>query len=327
MIVEFYRKINKLPKNVRIEACSLCNLNCRDCYMRIQSEQKPIIDDGYLKFKDFKNFIKRNPYIKNIELSFSGEIFLNPELKKILRLAHYKKINLTAFNGVNFNLITEEMIETLVKYSFKGITFSIDGTSNETYSLYRNKGSYDRVIENINKLNEYKLKYKSKFPILQWQYIIFKHNLKEVKQAVHIAREMNMTSIYFKEPWNKEVTKYDTDFLYRFIPFRQYYDKEIQAIIKENEYDLCLQPWIAPQINWDGRLLGCCCSTHNDLDVNVFDLGLKKALTSIKMKQMRSILTGKIISNCQLACRYCYKYQTMQKNGKYLNEKDIFSML
>ena len=326
MFIELYRKINKLPKNARIEACSLCNLDCRDCYMR-KTLSGQIINNGYLKFLDFKNFIRKNPYIKNIELSLAGEIFLNPDLKKIIRLASFKKINLTAFNGVNFNSVSDEMLELLVKYKFKGITFSIDGATNETYKVYRKNGNFDKVIENIQKLNDFKKIYKTKFPILQWQYILFKHNIKDAQSAIHIARDLNMASIYFKEPWNKEVTKFDSDLLQKFIPFKPFFDKEFQKILKDNQYDLCFQPWLSPQINWDGRLLGCCCSTNHDLGINVFDMGLKKALKSPSMEKMRALLTGKIIKNSDIACKYCFKYQNMQKKGKYLNEKEIFKKL
>ncbi len=59
---EFYRKINKLPKNVRIEACSICQLNCRDCYMR-KNDPNIIIGNGYLKFEDYKNLYKDVKYV------------------------------------------------------------------------------------------------------------------------------------------------------------------------------------------------------------------------------------------------------------------------
>jgi hypothetical protein len=73
---------NKLPKMVRIEASTLCQLNCKDCYMR--KSDSGALGKGYLKFSDFKNFIKNNKFVKSIELSNSGEIFLNPDLIHIL---------------------------------------------------------------------------------------------------------------------------------------------------------------------------------------------------------------------------------------------------
>lgn len=327
MFLELYRKFSRLPKKARIEACSLCTLNCRDCYMRNSSQNAPVIGNGYLKFKDFKNFIRKNPYIKNIELSLSGEIFLNPDLKKIIRLAFHRKIDLTAFNGVNFNNVSDDMLEALVKYRFKGITFSIDGASNETYSIYRRNGNFDKVIENIKKLNALKEKYNSRFPILKWQYIIFKHNIDDAAKAVHLARSLNTACIYFKAPWNGETSQKDSRFFNRFIPFKPFFEPEIQKFLAENDFDLCLQPYIAPQINWDGRLLGCCCSTHHDLGVNVFETGLKEALKSEKMIKMRQLISGRNISDTDIACRHCFKYKIMQKTGRYLNEKDVLLRL
>ena len=75
--MSLYRKINKLPRMVRIEACSLCQLNCTECYMR-EIPNKTIIGNGYLKYDDFKKFIETNPYIEEIELSLAAKFFLIP---------------------------------------------------------------------------------------------------------------------------------------------------------------------------------------------------------------------------------------------------------
>ena len=54
------------------------------------------------------------------------------------------------------NNATDEMLEALVKYGFAHMRCSIDGASNESYSQYRIRGNFDRVISNIRKINEYK---------------------------------------------------------------------------------------------------------------------------------------------------------------------------
>ena len=317
-LLNIYRKLNKLPNKVNIEACSLCQLKCRDCYMReyVKQEQQPIIGSGYLKFKDFKKFTDKHPFIKRIELSLSGEIFLNPELSDIIKYAYEKGVKLTAFNGVNFNTISEELLEILVKYNFTGLTISIDGASQQSYSLYRTNGDFNRVIENIKKLNLLKSKYNSIFPVLVWQYIIFKHNINEIADAVKLAKDLNFAQIYFKEPWNKEVNMRDLK-----IPvlIRINTNGEIQKILNEEHINICSQLWLSPQINWDGRLLGCHCSTHRDLDVNVFKFGLKRALNSKKMKFMRNVLTGGGNSDDTIACHRCFMYFNMRDTNSYIN--------
>lgn len=321
-IWHIYRKINKLPRMVCLEACSICQLNCPDCHMR-KNDSDLIVGNGYLKFKDFKKFVDKNPYIESIELSFCGEIFLNPELLEIIKYAHKKNIKLTAFNGVNFNNVSNEIMEALVKYKFTGITLSIDGTTNETYQIYRRNGNLNNVINNIKKLNELKEKYNSKFPILEWQYIVFKHNEHEISKVEELQKQLKIDYVFFKQPWNS------SNFSIRAISEIQknkiepLFDTEIEKILNENKIDLCLNPWLQPQINWDGRLLGCFCSTHNDLGVNVFEVGLKAALSSPKSLFMRSVLSGKQRANESLHCLHCSFYRNMRKNNEYINPKLI----
>ena len=101
-------------------------------------------------------FLDSDDFIKEIEISNSGEVFLNPDIDLILEYAYKKNISIYIDNGTNFNSVREEAIENLVKYGVKRITFSIDGASQDVYSMYRRNGNFDRVIENIKKLNFYK---------------------------------------------------------------------------------------------------------------------------------------------------------------------------
>jgi len=319
-IYKLYRHIFKLPKMARLELCSLCQLNCTGCYMR-NKDSGQTIGSGYLKFDDFKKFLQKNPYIESIETSLSGEIFLNPDFIKIIKYAYQKGVKLTAFNGVNFNTVSDEILEALVKYKFAGITFSIDGASNETYIQYRRNGNFNNVINSIKKLNYFKQKYNSKYPVLVWQFILFDHCRQEFMQAFEFAKELDFSNMYCKFPWSKK--NITTKEIYQLhvinskkIPLK---DKEIVTFLNENNMPLCFQPWLAPQINWDGRLLGCCCSTHNDLAINVFNSGLKKALNSKKVKQMREILTGNIPAKNDFACSHCGFYKQMQTSGRYIN--------
>lgn len=318
---ELYRKLNKLPKLVRLEASSLCQLNCRDCYMR-KDDKTCIVGSGYLKFNDFKNFINKNPYITDIELSFSGEIFLNPDLINIIKYAYEKDIVLTALNGVNFNSVSDEVLEAMVKYKFKGICFSIDAVTDETYQIYRRNGNLNNVISNIQKLNEYKKKYNSIYPILEWQYILFKHNINEIKGIKNLAENLKIENIYFKEPWNKEVKFNDLGFEEQTII--QYFknNHKIYKILNQS-IPGCFHPFIQPQINWDGRLLGCYCSTHNELNINVFETGLKNALKSEKMKFMRDVIQGKRTSDNTISCHWCDTYKQMKEQNKFIDKKQI----
>ena len=127
-----------------------------------------------------------------IDLSNRGEIFLNPELNKIIKYACEKEIKLTAITGVNLNTVSEQTLENLVKYKFNKMTISIDGATPETYKIYRVGGDFNTVINNIKTINKFKKLYGSEFPRLNWQFIVFGHNEHEIELAKIKAKELNI---------------------------------------------------------------------------------------------------------------------------------------
>lgn len=141
---------------------------------------------------DFKTLIDGNPSIKQVELSDYGEMFPNPELLELMKYAHEHNVLLAANNGVNLNTIKEEVIEGLVKFGLRGLTCSIDGASQDTYAKYRVGGDFDRVIENVRKINHHKKAYGTQYPKLTWQFVVFGHNQHEIPMARTLARELGM---------------------------------------------------------------------------------------------------------------------------------------
>ena len=71
---------------IRLDASTVCQLRCPSC-----STAKGLIDGNLgsktLKFEDFKKIVDRNPWVRGIELSNWGEIFLNRDLLKIAEYA------------------------------------------------------------------------------------------------------------------------------------------------------------------------------------------------------------------------------------------------
>ncbi|MGN0929762.1 MAG: radical SAM protein, partial [Alphaproteobacteria bacterium] len=140
----FFKK-EKLPVNVRLDLCSMCNLNCCDCYMR--KYNSCAIGSGYVKLENFISFLDKNPFVKTLEISNNGEVFLNPHLLDMLRIAYERGVQIYC-NSVNFNKVSDEVLEGFVKYDVKMLTVAIDGACQETYVKYRRGGNFDTVINN-----------------------------------------------------------------------------------------------------------------------------------------------------------------------------------
>ena len=208
----FYPK--KLPKTIRIDASTHCQLCCAGC--GIQKNNAFGLGKGFLKFENFKRFLDDNPQIERVELSNNGEIFLNPDLIKIMEYSYQKGVALEADMGTNFNTVSDEQLQALVDYEFRFISFSIDGASQETYSQYRRGGDYDKVIANIKKLINIKTKKGSHYPEMRWQFVPNEFNEGEIEQAKGLAKELGIP-IWFKlnylgnyKPSNPELLKAQT---------------------------------------------------------------------------------------------------------------------
>ncbi len=218
-----------------------------------------MVGTGHLRLEDFERFIDHNPQLQLIELSNYGEIFLNPELVAIFAYAQEKGVSCSAINGVNFNTVKDEVIEALVVHEMREISFSIDGASQETYGKYRVRGDFEVVLRNIRKLVEYKRKHRSDLPRMRWQYILFGHNQHEVGEARALAAELGMDFV-IKLSWDEDFSPIQDAESARQQLGIDHIRRSEQLADTGQDYmqDTCLQLWNFPQINWDGKILGCC---------------------------------------------------------------------
>jgi len=293
-------------------------LRCPSCPTTARAIH-PAVRSGFLRLSDFRKLLDENPWLLTIELSNYGEIFLNPDILKILELAYERKVALTAGNGANLNHVRPEVLEGIVKFKLQNMTCSIDGASQETYKLYRLKGNFDTVIGNIKKINHFKRLYRSDFPILAWQFIAFGHNEHEVPAARRMAEELGM-KFWVKLTWDDGLS-----------PIR---DKE--AVRRETAtgaasraefrelrgYDymeqICHQLWDQPQINWDGKVLGCCRNFWGDFGGNAFTDGLVASLNNEKIAYAREMLRGAAPARHDIPCSTCAIYLDMRSNNRWV---------
>ena len=313
---EIYKDKSELPKRLRVEVCSICQLKCPVCYMRTDEENaKNGCGFGYLKFEDFKKLLDENE-LENIEISNSGEIFLNPDLVKILEYADKKRVKVTADNGVNLNYITDKQAEALAKYHVISMTVSIDGTSQETYEKYRVGGDYGKVIF-------YRQKYSNGCPHITWKFIVFGHNEHQIEQAKIEAEKLGV-AIKFATNWDENFSPVKN-------PQKVLEQTGLNSLTTnaspvellkqfengEVDWFYCNDLW-QPQINWDGQLLGCCANYKRNFGGNVFKDGLFETLNHPDFLYAKNMVTNKVAPNKKIPCFDCEIYQDMQKHNVWL---------
>ena len=308
-----YLKYGFWGDKVWLDASSLCQLKCPLC--STANKKHGITGAGYLKFENFKNFIQKHHLIKKIELSNWGEIFLNPDLDKILKYGYSKDIALTASNGVNLNNVSDVQIKALVKYQMKSILISVDGATQQTYQLYRIGGDFERVIENIKKINFYKRQHHSNFPILMWQFILFGHNEDELPVAKKMAQDLGM---HFQVKLNGDPKYAPINNIAQAIAETGYksWDDLLEKTGSIRNHS-CYQLWESPVINWDGKLLGCCRNRFGHFG-NVFSEGIGKCIKGKKYTYTKKMLMGKVPPREDIPCTSCYIFGIMKSKKIYV---------
>ena len=313
------------PDGLFIEANASCQLRCPTC--PTTSKGYPaVVGSGYLKFSNFKALLDDNPQFKSVEFENRGEMFLNPELLQIIKYGFKKGILMSANSGVNFNFVREGVLEGLVKYGFRSLLCSIDGATPKTYQIYRIGGNFERVMKHVQEINHYKQVYRSEYPKLTWQFVVFGHNEHEIPLAKELAKTLNMTFIA-KMSWDSEYSPIrNKEFVKEQTGWPAVTREEFEEITKHNYMRyVCFSLWNSPRINWDGKVLGCCWNSWADFGGNAFRDGYIPAINNDKIKYARNMLLGKTEPMKELPCTTCELYQKMRSSGTYLSEKEIFN--
>ena len=311
------------PLAIRLEAATVCQLRCPTC-PTTDGKIRKNLGTGFLKFDDFKRFIDENPWVFDVELSNWGEIFLSPDLLKMMEYAYRSGVALRADNGVNLNTASDSILEGLVRYRFRSLRCSIDGASPETYRIYRQRGDFDTVLNNIKKINQFKAQHNSRYPELTWQFVAFGHNEHEIPKAQRLAKELHMR-FSLKLSWDETFSPIKNPEAIREttglgVASRSEYHQKYGSNYLQKQ--TCAQLWNHPQINWDGRVLGCCVNYWGDFG-NAFEEGLLETLNGEKMEYARQMLQGRSPARADIPCNTCPHYLTMQKTGVWLTQEDI----
>jgi MoaA/NifB/PqqE/SkfB family radical SAM enzyme len=310
-----------VPLKVRVEASSFCQLRCPSCPTTSRAID-PTIGRGFLRFDDFRQLLDRNPQVMRVELSNYGEAFLNPHLVRMLEYANSRGVAVEIANGANLNNAQEDVLEALVKFAVRAITCSIDGATAKSYETYRVGGDFDAVLANIRTVNRFKKKLKSEYPRLTWQFIVFGHNEQEIPVARSLAHDLDM-DFTVKLNWDPNLSPIRDPVLVRAESGLPAVTREEHARLRGDEYlsGICHQLWDEPQINWDGKVLGCCRNFWGDFGGNAFADGLVPAVNGEKLNYARAMLQGKAAPRDDIPCTTCEMYVSMRDKSDFVRRR------
>ena len=291
------------PSILMVEPTNICNLRCPMCALGSGTLKRK---RGYMSFENYKKIIDEcGGYLININLYFFGEPFLNKDIYRMIEYAKRKRI----FSRISTNALTldsKEKIRKLIHSGLDYIVVSFDGTSKETYEKYRVGGDFNKLINNLKILVNEKKRLKSRFPLLELQFLVMSHNQHEIAKMKRLTKKIGADYLRFKTVSIVEgANEIEIKERMKYLPEEKYsrYKIEKDAIKpKENIKKSCMRPWLTATIDWEGTVIICCFDTFNKYAFgNVLEKGFMPIWQSQKYVNFRKQImkNKKSISLCR----------------------------
>lgn len=242
------------PSSIMIEPTNICNLRCPMCPSGNGDMLRP---KGQLDYDSFKKLLDEvGPYISQIQLWNQGEPFINKNLLEFIRYAKTKGVMTQTSTNGHF-IRSDEAAEEVVRSGLDQIIFSMDGTNQETYEKYRVGGDYQLVFNTLGRLSRAKDSLRSRTPLIELQFIVFKHNQHGIDELIAIAKQHKVNRLAFKTAQIYSGEQGST-FLPEDANFLRYQFDGKNWVMKGELKNWCKRLWINPAVNWDGTVSPCC---------------------------------------------------------------------
>jgi MoaA/NifB/PqqE/SkfB family radical SAM enzyme len=315
------------PISLTIDACTNCRLRCVRCPVTARG-YAPGFGKTHLTLENFKRLLDDNPQLVIVHFDSHGEMFQNPELLEIVACADQRRLPTFCSAGVHLNYATREALEGLVKYRLRSLVCSIDGATDAVYRMYRVGGDLTRVINNVRAINHFKTKYRSPYPALTWQFIVFGHNEHEIPPARALATKLGMRFVP-KLNWDPDYSPIrDPEFVKAQTGWNHTTRDEFdRATGRDLARRACHSLWNSPRISADGQVTGCCRNVWSGFGGNAFHDGYVAAANGERIAFARKMLLGETPARDDIPCATCYVYARMRATGAFLKRGEIlFSM-
>ena len=290
------------PLVVHVETTNYCNQKCIMC-CHPTMKRKPVHISDVLAKKALDECAKMNVWF--VHFFFFGEPFINKntlELMKYAKKVVVRQVSVTS----NMTLISKKEIEELVDSKIDSIHVSIDGHDRESYKRIRKTDHYDKVVENLDYLLEYKKKTNSTLPWTSVTFVrsdqsdeeveIFKNQWSNKVNDLHISpqfeyRNGSENGERRQEIGETQVGRNDENIMF----------------YKEEDRVPCRQLWTRLVVLSNGELVPCSQNIDGELSLgNVKDISLHEAWTGNEMADLRmQHISNSFCGTRGNACKNC----------------------
>jgi len=181
------------PMQLFVEFTTACQLSCLMC--RHGSKVKDVPLNQYLGDEHVRALIEVLPHLKALNMFGWGEATLHPRYCEFLRDARILNPHLEIAVTSHFNVVTDELVQTLVQAAVTSITISVDGASQDVYEFIRRRAHFEAVTENIKRLVAAKKEANSELPHIVCEFVVQRANIAELEDYVEYVHGLGVRDI------------------------------------------------------------------------------------------------------------------------------------
>jgi len=270
----------EFPLNLDFELVDDCNLRCRYCFRdeKISKKLDLTINTG-MRFPLglFKKIMAEGKKfnLPAVNLGFSGECLLNPDLIEMIYLAHQERV-LDIRLLTNGILMNEGMLDKLINSPLTLLSFSVDAGCKETYKKMKGQDFFDELRNIIRYTQERKVALGKDFPL--------------IRATFYSSPENNSEEEMFLEEFQRLVD---------FIDFQDFHD--LRSVKRKKIRMDCRAPFQRLAIFPNGDVSACCTFFSKKLIVgNVKYTTLKEIWDSQAVRKIRGgLINCKPVEMCE----------------------------
>lgn len=232
-------RVRSYPYAATLDVTNLCNLRCPYCPTGAQRDAGR--DPRIMPLSIVDRLLEEvGDYLISANLFNWGEPFVHREVADIVARIHARGI----FTQISSNLSIDRpsALEGVCAAGLDYLMISTSGASQAVNAQYHRRGRLSQVAENARAVVEFKRKNRQSTPIVEWKYLVFKHNAHEVNEARALAARIGVDIFRAVRGGGEE-----------------------SALVEPNEASastiptrLCHQLWHTIVVNSDGGIAPCC---------------------------------------------------------------------
>src|SRR3954454_55923 len=164
----------QLPSYLQVEPVGQCNLRCQMCPIQFRQDGPPYGPPAFMAFDTFKRLVDDFTELKHLHLQGLGEPLMHPRFFDMVSYAASQGVKVTT--NTNLTLLNERKAESCVTSGLAIVHVSLDAATAGVYESTRIRAHFERVIENVRRLNAAKARLQSELPEVRMVMVLMRRN-------------------------------------------------------------------------------------------------------------------------------------------------------